>query len=176
MGVCWLGGVPDAGSGSLRGRYRDRVACRDRPAAAPGGQDGPERLAFCDNTRGEPLAWMLREGPAGSNTTAGHVKLVNEAIAALPHRADRPAADGTARGPAGQVAGVDAGPRPPRAAAPRRQARLVRERGRLARAEPKNTAVQAPPHDRPPVSKDKWMRSPQRSAWIRHRRHHRGRV
>jgi hypothetical protein len=41
-------------------------------------------LAFCDNTGGEPLAWMLREGSAGSNTTAGHVKIVNQAVAALP--------------------------------------------------------------------------------------------
>jgi hypothetical protein len=41
-------------------------------------------LAFCDNTGGEPLAWMLREGSAGSDTTAGHVEMVNDAIAALP--------------------------------------------------------------------------------------------
>jgi hypothetical protein len=41
-------------------------------------------LAFCDNTGGEPLAWMLREGSAGSNTTADHVLMVNNAIAALP--------------------------------------------------------------------------------------------
>jgi Transposase DDE domain group 1 len=41
-------------------------------------------LAFCDNTGGEPLAWMLREGSAGSNTTAGHVKIVNQAVEALP--------------------------------------------------------------------------------------------
>jgi Transposase DDE domain group 1 len=41
-------------------------------------------LAFCDNTGGEPLAWMLREGSAGSNTTADHVLMVNSAIAALP--------------------------------------------------------------------------------------------
>jgi DDE family transposase len=41
-------------------------------------------LAFCDNTGGEPLAWMLREGSAGSNTAADHVLMVNNAIAALP--------------------------------------------------------------------------------------------
>jgi hypothetical protein len=41
---------------------------------------------FCDNTGGEPLAWMLREGSAGSNTTADHVAIVTEAIAALPPR------------------------------------------------------------------------------------------
>jgi hypothetical protein len=43
-------------------------------------------LGFCDNTGGEPLAWMLREGSAGSNTTADHVAIVTEAIAALPPR------------------------------------------------------------------------------------------
>jgi Transposase DDE domain group 1 len=41
-------------------------------------------LAFCDNTGGEPLAWILREGSARSNTTADHVLMVNNAIAALP--------------------------------------------------------------------------------------------
>ena len=40
-------------------------------------------LAACDNT-GEPLAWMLRRGSAGSNTAADHIALVNAAIAALP--------------------------------------------------------------------------------------------
>jgi hypothetical protein len=40
-------------------------------------------LAACDNT-GEPLAWMLRPGSAGSNTAAGHLLLLGEAIAALP--------------------------------------------------------------------------------------------
>jgi len=40
-------------------------------------------LAFCDNT-GEPLAWMLRRGSAGSNTAADHVTVVDDAIAALP--------------------------------------------------------------------------------------------
>jgi Transposase DDE domain group 1 len=40
-------------------------------------------LGFCDNT-GEPLAWMLRRGSAGSNTAADHVTLVDDAIAALP--------------------------------------------------------------------------------------------
>ena len=32
-------------------------------------------LAACDNT-GEPLAWMLRRGSAGSNTAADHIALV----------------------------------------------------------------------------------------------------
>jgi Transposase DDE domain group 1 len=40
-------------------------------------------LAACDNT-GEPLAWMLRRGSAGSNTAADHIALVNAAILALP--------------------------------------------------------------------------------------------
>jgi hypothetical protein len=40
-------------------------------------------LAFCDNT-GEPLAWMLRRGSAGSNTAADHITLADDAIAALP--------------------------------------------------------------------------------------------
>ena len=32
----------------------------------------------------EPLAWMLRPGSAGSNTAADHLRLLGEAIAALP--------------------------------------------------------------------------------------------
>jgi hypothetical protein len=32
----------------------------------------------------EPLAWMMRPGSAGSNTAADHLKLLDEAIAALP--------------------------------------------------------------------------------------------
>jgi Transposase DDE domain group 1 len=40
-------------------------------------------LATCDNTA-EPLAWMLRPGSAGSNTAADHLRLLREAIAALP--------------------------------------------------------------------------------------------
>ena len=41
-------------------------------------------LAYCDNTGGEPLAWMLRRGSAGSNTAADHLALLDAAIAALP--------------------------------------------------------------------------------------------
>jgi hypothetical protein len=41
-------------------------------------------LAVCDNTGGEPLAWMLRRGSAGSNTAADHIALTDAAIAALP--------------------------------------------------------------------------------------------
>ena len=41
-------------------------------------------LGFCDNTGGEPLAWMLRKGSAGSNTAADHIKVTDAAIGALP--------------------------------------------------------------------------------------------
>jgi hypothetical protein len=41
-------------------------------------------LASCDNTGGEPLAWVLRRGSAGSNTAADHIALADTAIAALP--------------------------------------------------------------------------------------------
>jgi hypothetical protein len=40
-------------------------------------------LAECDNLR-EPLAWMMRPGSAGSNTAADRLRLLDEAIAALP--------------------------------------------------------------------------------------------
>jgi DDE family transposase len=40
-------------------------------------------IAACDNTA-EPLAWMLRPGSAGSNTAAGHLRLLGDAITALP--------------------------------------------------------------------------------------------
>ena len=41
-------------------------------------------LGFCDNTGGEPLAWRLRKGSAGSNTAADHIAIVDASIAALP--------------------------------------------------------------------------------------------
>ena len=41
-------------------------------------------LAVCDNTGGEPLAWMLRRGSAGSDTAADHLAITDAAIAALP--------------------------------------------------------------------------------------------
>jgi hypothetical protein len=41
-------------------------------------------VAVCDNTGGEPVAWMLRRGSAGSNTAADHLDLLDAAIAALP--------------------------------------------------------------------------------------------
>jgi Transposase DDE domain group 1 len=40
-------------------------------------------LAYCDNT-GEPLTGMLRRGNAGSNTAADHLRVLEDAIAALP--------------------------------------------------------------------------------------------
>jgi len=41
-------------------------------------------IAVCDNTGGEPLAWTLRRGSAGSNTAADHLALLDAAITALP--------------------------------------------------------------------------------------------
>jgi len=41
-------------------------------------------IAVCDNTGGEPLAWTLRRGSAGSNTAADHLALPDAAITALP--------------------------------------------------------------------------------------------
>jgi len=38
-------------------------------------------LAYCDNT-GEPLAGLLRPGPAGSNTAADHLAVMDAAIQA----------------------------------------------------------------------------------------------
>ena len=66
-------------------------------------------LAFCDNTGGEPLAWMLREGSAGSNTAADHVLMVNNAIAALPERL--PSACPTRADPTAQRFDESLGPR-----------------------------------------------------------------
>ena len=40
-------------------------------------------LGYCDNTD-EPLAGMMRRGSAGSNTTADHLQVLGDAIAALP--------------------------------------------------------------------------------------------
>lgn len=40
-------------------------------------------LAYCDNTD-EPLAGMMRRGSAGSNTTADHLQVLGDGIAALP--------------------------------------------------------------------------------------------
>jgi len=40
-------------------------------------------IAACDNVA-EPLAWMLRPGSAGSNTASDHLRLLGDAITALP--------------------------------------------------------------------------------------------
>jgi hypothetical protein len=37
-------------------------------------------LAACDNTGGEPQAWMLRRGSAGSNTAADHIMLADAVV------------------------------------------------------------------------------------------------
>jgi Transposase DDE domain group 1 len=42
-------------------------------------------LAYCDNTT-EALAGMLRKGSAGSNTTADHLHVLDDAITAVPAR------------------------------------------------------------------------------------------
>ena len=39
---------------------------------------------MCDNTGGEPLAWMLRRGSAGSEYRRGPPRAADAAIAALP--------------------------------------------------------------------------------------------
>jgi hypothetical protein len=38
----------------------------------------------CDNTGGEPLAWMPRCGSAGPDTAADHLAITDAAIAAIP--------------------------------------------------------------------------------------------
>ena len=40
-------------------------------------------IAACDNT-GEPLAWMLRPGSAGSNTAADHIAVLDAALVLIP--------------------------------------------------------------------------------------------
>src|SRR6266581_7920800 len=62
------------------------VACHsDKEGAAPNfkGFGLHPLLGYCDNTS-EPLAGMLRPGPAGSNTAADHLAVPDAAIAALP--------------------------------------------------------------------------------------------
>jgi len=57
----------------------------DNKAQMPQFREGHHPLlAVCDNTGGEPLAWMLRRGSAGSNTAADHLAITGAAIAALP--------------------------------------------------------------------------------------------
>src|SRR5512142_805328 len=82
----------DRGQGPARGDLHP--AARDRhPGALGEGARGTELqglrasplLAYCDNTD-EPLGGMLRRGSAGSNTTADHWQVLEDAIAALPQK------------------------------------------------------------------------------------------
>src|SRR5712691_2684956 len=60
-------------------------ACSGKELAEPNfkGFGHHPLLGYCDNT-GEPLAGMMRRGSAGSNTTADHLQVLGDAIAALP--------------------------------------------------------------------------------------------
>ena len=60
-------------------------ACSDKEGAEPNfkGFGHHPLLAYCDNTD-EPLAGMMRPGSAGSNTAADHLRVLDDAIAALP--------------------------------------------------------------------------------------------
>jgi len=62
-------------------------ACSDKELAEPNfkGFGLHPLLGYCDNA-GEPLAGMMRRGSAGSNTTADHLQVPGDAIAALPRR------------------------------------------------------------------------------------------
>ena len=66
-------------------------------------------IAACDNVA-EPLAWMLRPGSAGSNTAADHLRLLGEAITALPPALRRQADDHLRRGRRQPRPGQGAGP------------------------------------------------------------------
>ena len=55
----------------------------DKQLAEPNFKGFDPLLGYCDNT-GEPLAGMMRRGSAGSNTTADHLQVLGDAIAALP--------------------------------------------------------------------------------------------
>ena len=68
-------------------------------------------LAACDNT-GEPLAWMLRPGSAGSNTAADHLRLLR--------RGDRGAAARAAAEADGHLRRGRRQPRPGQGAGPAR--------------------------------------------------------
>lgn len=77
---------PQARGGDLHPARRDR---RDRAQRQGAARAEFQRLghhpiiAACDNVA-EPLAWMLRPSSAGSNTASDHLRLLGEAIAALP--------------------------------------------------------------------------------------------
>ena len=60
-------------------------ACSDKELAEPNfkGFGHHPLLGYCDNT-GEPLAGMMRRGSAGPDTTADHLQVLGDSIAALP--------------------------------------------------------------------------------------------
>jgi hypothetical protein len=60
-------------------------ACSDKEGAEPNfkGFGHHPLLAYCDNTD-EALAGMMRPGRAGSNTVADHLRVLDEAITAVP--------------------------------------------------------------------------------------------
>ncbi len=60
-------------------------ACSEKEGAEPDfeGFGYHPLLAYCDNTD-EPLAGMMRPGSAGSNTVADHLRVLDEAITAVP--------------------------------------------------------------------------------------------
>jgi hypothetical protein len=62
-------------------------ACSDKEGAEANfkGFGHHPLLAYCDNTD-EALAGMMRPGSAGSNTAADHLRVLDEAIAAVPAR------------------------------------------------------------------------------------------
>ena len=63
------------------------LACSDKEGAEPNfkGFGHHPLLAYSDNT-GEALAGMMRRGGAGSNTVADHLRVLDDAIAAIPAR------------------------------------------------------------------------------------------
>jgi len=80
----------------IAGRVLDRVTCIRLDATvtpAHSGKQGAEPdfkgfghhplLAYCDNTD-EPLAGMMRPGSAGPDTASDHIRVPDEAIAAVP--------------------------------------------------------------------------------------------
>src|SRR6266700_3592041 len=84
--------APPASAASQPVRCRHRLAhldanlCElDKELAEPNfkGFGHHPLLSYCDNTS-EPLAGMLRQGSAGSNTAADHLAVLDAAIAALP--------------------------------------------------------------------------------------------
>jgi hypothetical protein len=94
QGVARHGGLPGV---RLAGKMLDGVVCIRLDATVTVAHSDKELaetnfkgyghhplVAVCDNTGGEPLAWMLRRGSAGSNTAADHIGLADAAIAALP--------------------------------------------------------------------------------------------